>query len=453
MEVSRIEPKISAKRKRVAAYARVSTNGESMTNSLAAQIDHFRGLIESNPEWDHAGIYADEGISGTSPAHRKEFNRMLADCEEGKIDIILTKSISRFARNTLTLLKTVRRLRELGVEVRFERENLSTTDVSSELMMTVLTSFAQEESRSISENVKWGIKRGFEEGRMNAFVIYGYRRVNGQLKVVPEEAEVVRLIYDNFLNGYSAAKTEKQLAEMGVKSYRGKHFSRDAIRKILRQEKYTGNATLQKYYIEKHITHKKRKNRGELPQYYVENSHEAIIDKEIFERVQQEITRRRELGIFASGAVETNCFTSKIKCERCGKNYRRYKKTYKDGREFARWRCSARKKKGHCDSKDIFEEDLKSACALALGSAEFDEAEFCERVSDILVTKDSVLLFTLADRSRLYVRTCSHSPKCSDCEANFFDGKEKIHRNTGCISRIFDKASEKICRKTSVERL
>lgn len=404
MEISKIEAKITPKRKRAAAYARVSMAGESMINSLEAQVGYFTELIGANPDWDFVGIYADEGISGTSAANRKEFNRMLADCEAGKIDIILTKSISRFARNTLTLLKTVRRLKEIGVEVRFERENLNTMDASSELMMTILTSFAQEESRSTSENVKWGIRRGFEAGHMNAFVLYGYRAVNGQLKVVPEEAAVVRLIFENFLNGYTAAKTEKQLEEMGVLSYRGKHFSKDAIRKILRQEKYTGNATLQKYYIENHITHKKRKNRGELPQYYVENSHEAIIDPEIFEQVQREIKRRRELGIFASGAVETNCFTSKIQC-RCGRNYRRYKKIQKNGSEFVRWRCSAKKLRGEavCSSEDIFEDDLKCACALALGSAEFDEAEFCERVSNISVTEDSALMFTLADSRRLYV--------------------------------------------------
>ena len=405
MTIRKIEPTISAKRKRVAAYARVSMENESMANSLNAQKDHFQKLIESNSEWEFAGIYADEGISGTRIANRKEFMRMIEDCDAGKIDIILTKSISRFARNTISLLETVRHLKEIGVEVRFERENLSTTDASSELMMTILTSFAQEESRSISENVKWGIRRGFEKGHMNAFTIYGYRADNGTLKVVPEEAAVVKLIFENFLNGYTTTKTEKQLALMGVTSYRGKHFSKDAIRRILRQEKYTGCATLQKYYIENHITHKKRRNCGELPQYYVERSHEAIIDKEVFDEVQREIKRRRELGIFASGAVVTNYFTSKIRCEKCGKNYRRYKKVYKDGTEFVRWRCSVKKTLGkdYCDSEDIPEEELKYACALVLGSTAFNETEFCENVANISVTKQGTLLFTLSDASRCVV--------------------------------------------------
>jgi len=403
--ISKITPTTVPKKKRVAAYARVSTEDECMLNSLAAQTSYFGELIRGNPDWEFAGVYADEGISGTSEAHRKDFARMLDDCEQGRIDVILTKSISRFARNTVTLLQTVRRLKNIGVEVRFERERISSFDTAGELMLTVLTSFAQEESRSTSENVKWGIRRGFEAGQMNAFVLYGYRSVNGKLQVVPEEAAVVRLIFDNYLNGFTAAKTERQLEEMGVKSYRGKHFSKDAIRKILRQEKYTGNAILQKYYIESHITHRKRKNRGELPKYFVENSHEPIISEEVFERVQQEIKRRRELGIFASGAVATSCFTSKIRCGCCGKNYRRHKRTRKNGDETVRWRCSLKRTCGcsACEGEDVPEEDLKYACAQALGREEFDEAEFRERVKGISVTRGSVLEFTLTDGRRLII--------------------------------------------------
>lgn len=403
--ISKIMPATASKKKRVAAYARVSTEDECMVNSLAAQTSYFGELIRGNPDWEFAGVYADEGISGTLEKNRKDFARMLDDCERGKIDVILTKSISRFARNTVTLLQTVRRLKTIGVEVRFEREKLSSLDAAGELMLTVLTSFAQEESRSTSENVKWGIRRGFESGQMNAFVLYGYRSVNGKLQVVPEEAAVVRLIFENYLNGFTAAKTERQLEEMGVKSYRGKHFSKDAIRKILKQEKYTGNAMLQKYYIESHITHRKRKNRGELPKYFVENSHEPIISEEVFERVQQEIKRRRELGIFASGAVQTSCFTSKIRCGFCGKNYRRHKRTKKNGAEIVRWRCSLKKTCGcgACEGEDIPEDELKYACALAMGREEFDEAEFRERVSGISVTRGSVLEFTLTDSRRLII--------------------------------------------------
>jgi len=387
--------------KKVAAYARVSMLSEYELHSFAAQVSYYDGYIRGHIGWEFAGVYADEGISGTSASNRREFSRLISDCEAGKIDVVLTKSISRFARNTVCLLKTVRHLKEIGVEVIFERENISSFDGKGELMMTILASFAQEESRSISDNVKWGIRRGFERGRMNAFVIYGYRAVNGRLEIVPEEAEIVKLIFKNYLEGFTAAQTERQLADMGVTSYWGKHFSKDSIRKILKQEKYTGGAILQKYYIENHITHKKRRNKGELPMYYVTDSHEAIIDKETFDKVQEEIARRHELGIFASGAVITNCFTSRIRCEKCGRNYRRYGRYYKNGDVRRYWGCSARKTYGadFCDNENIDEEQLKLTCALAMGEDRFDGETFARRVSGILVTVSNTLKFLFADES------------------------------------------------------
>lgn len=400
-EISIIAPATGEQKKRAAVYARVSTEHECMINSLEAQKSYFEEYIEKDPKLIFAGVYADEGISGTSEKKRKGFEQMIADCELGKIDVILTKSISRFARNTVTLLETVRKLKRRGIGVYFERERINTLDASGELMLTLLTSFAQEESRSISENVKWGIRRGFEDGKMNAFTLYGYRRIDGEFVIIPEEAEVVRLIYDNYLNGYSAGETEKQLEKMGVKSYRGKHFSKDAIRSILRQEKYTGNAMLQKYYIENHITHRKRKNNGELKKYYVECSHEAIIDMETFRRVQTEIKRRREAGIFASG-VPTNCFTSKIHCEKCGKNYRRSIKTRKTG-VFAKWRCAGGTSHSQTGAGYIKEEELKRICAEVMGGAEFSEKEFSERVKDITITKDEKIRFDFFDGNRIIV--------------------------------------------------
>lgn len=391
------------KKKRAAVYARVSTEHECMINSLEAQKSYFEEYIKSDPDLIFAGIYSDEGISGTSEAHRKGFEQMMEDCKSGKIDIIFTKSISRFARNTVTLLETVRKLKNRGIGVYFERERINTLEASGELMLTLLTSFAQEESRSISENVKWGIRRGFEAGKMNAFTLYGYRRINGEFVIMPEEAKVVKLIYDNYLNGCSAGDTEKQLEEMGVKSYRGKHFSKDSIRKILRQEKYTGNAVLQKYFIENHITHRKRKNNGELTKYYVEGSHEPIIDMETFQRVQTEISRRKKLGIFASG-VPTNCFTSKIHCEKCGKNYRRCTKIRKRGK-IIKWRCSTSIKHGRtaCESIEFGEEELKQICAEILGSGDFNEEEFCEKIKDITVEKDEKIRFEFFDGSKMIV--------------------------------------------------
>jgi len=386
-------------RKKVAAYARISEEKGRTLHSLAAQVSYYSELIQSRREWEYAGVYADGGISGTTDS-RAEFQRMLADCEAGKIDIIMTKSISRFARNTVDLLNTVRRLRELGIEVRFEKERIHSLSEDGEIMLTLLASFSQEESRSISENVKWGIRKRFEKGIPNSFCIYGYRWNGEKFIVVPEEAKIVRLIYDNFLHGISAEQTEKQLAEMGVKSYTGQHFSNMSIRAILKNEKYTGNMLLQKDYIASHIDHKTKKNKGELPQYWVANSHEAIIPLETFQAVQEEIKRRRELGALANPHIPTSCFTSKLKCAKCGRSYRRHQ--YRRVNDTtANWECRGKSDKGQCDAKSIPEPALKEACREVLRLAEFDESIFLAMVETIIVHKDNLLVFRMKNGTEI----------------------------------------------------
>lgn len=394
-------PTIKAK-KRVAAYARISMESERMHHSLSAQISYYNALIQKKPEWEFAGVYADDGISGTGIAKRTEFQRMIADCEAGKINIILTKSIQRFARNTVDLLETVRHLKDIGVEVRFEKENINSMSGDGELMLSILASFAQEESRSISENVKWGTKKRFEQGIPNGhFRIYGYRWEGDHLVVEPEEAKIVKLIFDNFMNGLSAESTEKQLEEMGVKSYKGVHFSNSSIRQILSNVTYTGNLLFQKEYVSDPITGKSKKNNGEMPQYWVENTHEAIIPMEIFQAVQKERQRRRELGVLANWSINTSCFTSKIKCPICGKSYRRSgKRQRKDSNEvYYIWICRTKSEKGakFCDAKSIPEKKLKAVCAEALGLNEFDETQFSERVRQITVIGDDTLEFYFTD--------------------------------------------------------
>lgn len=389
------------RRKRVAAYARISEEKGRTMHSLAAQVSYYSELIQSRSEWEYAGVYADSGISGTTDT-RKEFQRLLADCDDGKIDIILTKSISRFARNTVDLLNTVRYLRERGIEVRFEKERIHSLSEDGELMLTLLVSFSQEESRSISENVKWGIRKRFEKGIPNSFCIYGYRWNGEKFIVVPDEAEIVRLIYDNFLHGISAERTEKQLAEMGVKSYTGQHFSNMSIRAILKNEKYTGNMLLQKEYTPSHIDHKTKKNNGVLPRYWVADSHEAIISLEIFQAVQEEIKRRRELGAFANPHIPTSYFTSKIKCAKCGKSYRRHsRKRVNDS--IARWECRTYGEKGKsaCDAKSIPEMALIDACQDALRIAQFDENIFTERVETVIVHPNNLLVFRMKDGTEI----------------------------------------------------
>lgn len=388
---------VAPSRKKVAAYARISEEKGRTMHSLAAQVSYYSNLIQSRSEWEYVGVYADGGVSGTTD-NRPEFLRLLADCEDGKIDIILTKSISRFARNTVDLLNTVRHLRERGIEVQFEKEHIHSLSEDGEIMLTLLASFSQEESRSISENVKWGIRKRFEKGIPNSFCIYGYRWDGEQFIVVPEEAAIVRLIYDNFLRGMSAEQTEKQLAEMGVKSYTGRQFSNSSIRAILKNEKYTGNMLLQKEYTPSHIDHKTKKNNGVLPQYWVADSHEAIIPLEMFQAVQEEIKRRRELGAHANPHIPTSCFTSKIKCAKCGKSYRRHShKRVNDS--VANWECRTMSDKGksYCDAKHLPEAALIEACCAALGLDEFDERVFSERVNTIIVHPGNLLIFHMND--------------------------------------------------------
>lgn len=339
-------------------------------------------------------------------AKRTEFQNMLSDCEAGKIDIILTKSIQRFARNTVDLLETVRHLKDIGVEVRFEKENINSMSGDGELMLSILASFAQEESRSISENVKWGTRKRFEQGVPNGhFQIYGYRWDGDHLVIEPEEANIVRLIYDNFLNGLSAETTEKQLEEMGVKSYKGKHFSNSSIRQILSNITYTGNLLFQKEYVSDPITGKSKKNRGEMPQYWVENTHEAIIPMETYRTVQKERQRRRELGVFANWSINTSCFTSIVKCGNCGASYRRSgKRQRKDKNEvYYVWVCQTydRKGKASCPAKTVPECKLKAVCAEVLGLAEFDEAVFTEIIRQITVIGDDILEFAFTDGTTL----------------------------------------------------
>ena len=375
-KVSKIEP-ISPSlptRKKVAAYARVSMETERLNHSLSAQVSYYSNLIQSNPEWEYAGVYADNAVTGTKSSSREEFQRMLEDCEAGKIDIILTKSISRFARNTVDLLEAVRHLKELGIEVRFEKEHINSLSGDGEVMLTLLASFAQEEIRSLSENVRWGTRKRFEQGIPNGrFLIYGYRWEGDHLVVEPEEAKIVRLIYDNFLKGLSAEATEKQLDEMGVKSMKGMHFPNSSIRAILKNITYTGNLLFQKEYTLDPISKKTRKNHGELPQYFVENTHEAIIPMETYQAVQAEIARRRELGALANWSINTSCFTSKIKCGLCGasfvRNTRKNRaKTSQLGERYTFYGCGTNKRKGeHCSSGTIREDVLKEECAKALG--------------------------------------------------------------------------------------
>ena len=383
------------KKKRVAAYARVSVESERMRHSLSAQVSYYSSLIQSNPEWEYAGVFADYGISGTGTKARTEFNRMLWECEKGNIDIILTKSIQRFARNTVDLLNTVRRLKSLGIEVRFEKEQIHSLSGEGELMLSILASFTQEESRSISENCKWGIRKRFKSGEIGAankhLLGYRYDEEKRQYVIIPEEAEIVRKMFALYLDGVSLKNICAELNGAGYRTINGCLFQEASLHKMIKNEVYAGDILRQKCHIPDPISKKKVRNTGELPMYYQTDAHAAIIDRETSARVQAEIRRRESL-------VPPNYpFTGKITCGICGAHFTRKKSVYK-GKCTVRWICRSKKEVGRtCTSINILEEQLASAAASVLGDDAFDAEHFERQVKAITILKDGCIEFYLTN--------------------------------------------------------
>ena len=390
-KISKIEPKLPViqARKKVAAYARVSRDTERLMHSVSAQVSYYSALIQKNPEWEYAGVYADMGISGTDISRRGEFLRMLADCEEGKIDIILTKSISRFARNTVDLLETVRHLKNLGIEVRFEKEHINSLSEDGELMLTLLASFAQEESRSISENVKWGVRKRFQSGEIGAANkhILGYQYDEDEKKyvIIPEEAEAVRWMFQMYIDGVPLRGIAESMNSAGIRTTLGNDFQEASVRQLIFNEVYAGDIRRQKCYMADPITKMKVKNCGELPQYYMADCHEAIIDRETYAKVQAEMERR-------AGLVNPAYpFTGKIKCGICGQSFTRRKGTTK-GKEYVSWFCRAKKEVGMtCTSRNYSEQNLMEICAKLMGTDSFDGTAFESSVRLISALPDGSL--------------------------------------------------------------
>ena len=380
--------------KRVAAYARVSCGKDTMLHSLAAQIDYYRDYIMMNPEWRFAGVYADESKTGTKD-NREQFQELLSECRSGNIDMVITKSISRFARNTVTLLETVRELKRLGVDVFFEEQNIYTLSAEGEVMLTLLASFAQAESLSCSDNCKWRIRKGFEEGRASTCTMLGYRLVNGEITLVEEEAEIAKQIFDLYLAGYGLQKIANTLNEEGLYSIFGNEWHLTTVRKVLTNEKYCGDLLLQKVYRENHLTKKMRPNTGELPQYFVEDDHPAVVSRETFAAVQKELERRAEEKAPSVGSTST--FTGKIRCSCCDKNYRRKTTPYN-----IVWCCSTYNSKGkkYCpDSKVIPEETLKRAATEILKTDGFSDEAFQMQICTIEAHPGNLLRFIFMDGS------------------------------------------------------
>lgn len=372
-EVTRIErpgrPAPKA-RKKVAAYARVSKASEQLEHSLAAQISYYNELIQRNPEWEFAGVYTDDGITGTSTSKRKGFQQMVADADAGKIDIILTKSISRFARNTVNLLQTVRHLKSIGVSVRFDREHIDSMTADGEVMLTILASFAEAESRNMSQNITWAIRKKFQNGEQNGHPrMLGYEWDGEKYRIVPEEAEQVRRIFREYASGKSAY----EISGMGFIGIEGAEMQPMTVISILDNEFYSGDLLLQK-------THRGNKghsvkNRGELPKILVKDDHEPIIDEELYEKVAAR--RQMEKQYRINNRNEPTIFSGKVFCGRCGSICNR-----EEGKGYKIWRCRRQvlQRKKACQACPTWEREFTEGMK-ALGITEFDRILiFDERV-------------------------------------------------------------------------
>lgn len=355
---------------RVAAYCRVSTDSEEQMTSYINQLEFYTQKINENPAWDMVEVFADEGTTGTNTKHRKEFNRMMELCKKGKIDLILTKSIARFARNTLDSIQYVRMLRQIGVTVVFEQEGINSLDPESEQMLTMYASMAQNESQNLSKNVKWGVHRNYANGKVGCMKTLGYKKGDdGQLCIVPEQAETVKLVFQMYLDGASYSGIAKELERLGATTIQGKKkWRQGVIDYMLSNEKYIGDALLQKTFIEDFLSKNVKKNTGFLPQYYVSNNHPPIISRDVFKRVQYEKTRRRNLKATSSKKAKTKvgkysskyALTEIMICGECASPYRRVTWS-RNGIKRIVWRCINRLDYGtrYCqDSPTLKESDL-----------------------------------------------------------------------------------------------
>lgn len=372
----------SLKKRRVAGYARVSTDHEDQATSYESQMRYYSEYINGRDDWEFVKMYSDEGISGTNTKLRTGFKAMVEDALNGKIDLIITKSVSRFARNTVDSLTIVRQLKEVGVEIYFEKENIWTLDSKGELLITIMSSLAQEESRSISENVTWGLRKQFAEGKVH----FPYTNVlgfkageDGAIVVDQDEAKTVRYIFQQALIGKSPYHIAKDLSEQGIPSPSGKsHWNATTIKRMLRNEKYKGDALLQKTYTIDFLTKKKNINRGELPQYYVENNHEAIVDRETFDAVQQVLDNKGRKS-------STTIFSSKLVCGDCGHFFG--SKVWHSTSKYRRviYRCNEKYNgSSKCSTPHVTEEEVKQWFVLAVNQVIDNRFEVIDNLSVLL---------------------------------------------------------------------
>ena len=436
IEQVKFQDRKAMKRQKVAAYARVSSGKDAMLHSLSAQISYYSGMIQRNPRWEYCGVYADEDLTGTK-SERENVRRLIEDCKAVKIDIVITKSISRFARNTVTLLETIRELRDLGVAVIFEEQNIDTLTAEGELLLTLLAAFAQAESLSASENMKWRYRKGFEKGEvMGVRRLFGYEIEKGVFTIDEERAQIIRDIFDRFNAGESMESIARSLRESGVTGIHGGTILEPSVRSFLAQEKYTGNALMQKWYVNNHLEKKVKANRGELPQYYAEGTHDAIIDMETFAKAQE---RLQEIKKSYEGRApqQRTVFTGRIICAKCGATFIR---AWNKKRV---WQCVTYKRKGRdvCDARQIPDDILREITCEVLGISELDDDAFNARVDHITADTDeesNILTYHMTDgeaivkrwknssRSRSWTKEMKEAAKESGRKGGFKRWQEKM---------------------------
>ena len=460
-------PITELKKRRVAGYARVSTDHDDQFTSYAAQIDYYTNYIKSRDDWEFVEVYTDEGITGTSVKHREGFKRMVADALAGKIDLIVTKSVSRFARNTVDSLTTIRQLKEKGIEVYFEKENIWTFDGKGELLLTIMSSLAQEESRSISENCTWGQRKRFADGKVtvpfNRFLGYD-RGPDGNLVVNPEQAVIVQQIYAMFLQGMSYHGIAKKLTADGIPTPGGKDkWSISTVRSILSNEKYKGDALLQKVYTVDFLSKKKKVNEGEVPQYYVEGNHPAIIEPSVFDSVQALMKARRP------GRNRNSCvgvFSGKIKCGDCGSWYG--SKVWHSNDKYRRiiWQCNHKFDGGEkCSTPHLDEETIKGLFIKAVNILTTEKDEIAANFQAIkgqlfstaeLEAEQSRLqeeLNVVAELIQQCVRENAHvALDQTEYQARYDGLAERFDRTKARLDEVSNAITEKQAKKEQIER-
>ena len=389
--ITKIENEKKKTRKiRVAAYCRVSTDSSEQLVSLEAQKQHYMTLIKANPKWAYAGLYYDEGITGTKKDKRPALLRMIDDCENGKIDLIVTKSISRFARNTTDCLELVRKLAEMDVFIFFERENINTQDMEGELMLTILSSLAEDESVSISQNVKWSIQKRFRNGTfIIAYPPYGYRNADGKMEIIPEEAGVVRYVFDAFLSGKSTSTIAEELKEKNVRTKKGGFWRSRTVNAMLRNEKYTGDVIYQKTWTDDSFN--RHVNYGEEDQYAIRDHHEPIITREEFEAVQALMVRRfsEKGGVWGTDKYSRRYpFSGRIICGECGSTFKRQIRRKSDGR-YITWSCNRHIEDRHsCGMKAIRQDVLETGFMTMMNKLAFGKEQILKPLLTELQSAD-----------------------------------------------------------------